>query len=191
MTHNHAIEQAVKAFEHVIDYGVDRMNGSETATLDLSQVGKAYRDLRAMQQEIPPQASVTVTKSAHANPAAMNKHGDHVSDLHGGGAVKTDEELAHHLASQLADTIEGVACGDELHRYLVPDLAIPLITQAFAAIRKKARDEALELAAAECDRHAKFCKSEARNGGDYKHLMTRYDEAIYNAEQIRKLKATK
>jgi len=54
------------------------------------------------------------------------------------------EQLAHHLASELADTIEGITCGDELHRYLLPDKAIPLLTQAFAAIRKQVRDEALE-----------------------------------------------
>jgi len=47
----------------------------------------------------------------------------------------SDEERARELAVKLGDTIEGVTCGDDIQRYLVPDKAIPLIAQAFAAIR--------------------------------------------------------
>lgn len=48
--------------------------------------------------------------------------------------------------------------------------------------------QALEDAAKECERHAKFCKDEAHKGGDFQHLITRCDEATYNAERIRAMK---
>jgi hypothetical protein len=44
-----------------------------------------------------------------------------------------------------------------------------------------------EACAAECDRHAEFCKSEAHKGGNFEHLMTRKAEADYLAERIRAL----
>lgn len=49
--------------------------------------------------------------------------------------------------------------------------------------------QALEDAAAECERHAAFCKEEAHKGGSWDHLITRADEAIYNAQRIRLLKS--
>lgn len=51
------------------------------------------------------------------------------------------------------------------------------------------RDAALEEAAKECERHAAFCKDEAHKGGAWDYLMTRNDEATYNAERIRRLKS--
>ena len=56
-------------------------------------------------------------------------------------------------------------------------LLLPLIEQAMLAER--------EACAAECDRHAKFCKTEADHGGDREHLMARYAEANWNAQKIR------
>lgn len=43
------------------------------------------------------------------------------------------------------------------------------------------RRAGLEQAEMECRRHAGFLKDEAHKGGDWKHLMTRHEEAIYNA----------
>lgn len=59
---------------------------------------------------------------------------------------------------------------------------------ALDALKAEVRDRALEEAASECDRHAKFCKDEAHKGGDFQHLITRADEATYNAERIRAMR---
>jgi hypothetical protein len=47
---------------------------------------------------------------------------------------------------------------------------------------------AIERAAEECDRHAEWLRKEAHAGGDWQHLMTRSEEATYNARCIRALK---
>jgi hypothetical protein len=52
---------------------------------------------------------------------------------------------------------------------------------------RRMRAEFLEEAAAECERHATFLREEAHAGGDWKHLMDRHQEAVYLANQIRKL----
>ena len=53
---------------------------------------------------------------------------------------------------------------------------------------REACDAMLENAALECDRHAEFLKVEAHGGGDWKHLRTREEEALYNAQRIRAMK---
>ena len=50
--------------------------------------------------------------------------------------------------------------------------------------------QALEDAAAECERHAAFCNDEAHKGGAFDHLITRAGEANYLAERIRKMKGS-
>lgn len=57
------------------------------------------------------------------------------------------------------------------------------LEKAFALGHEFGRDRAAE----ECDRHAEFCKDEAHKGGDFQHLITRADEAAYNAKRIRAL----
>jgi hypothetical protein len=52
----------------------------------------------------------------------------------------------------------------------------------------KGYHQALEDAAAECERHAKFCKDEAHKGGAFDHLITRAQEATHLAANIRKMK---
>jgi hypothetical protein len=42
-------------------------------------------------------------------------------------------------------------------------------------------------AAEACERHATFCEDEAHKGGAVDHLMTRHQEATYNAKRIRAL----
>lgn len=49
---------------------------------------------------------------------------------------------------------------------------------------KLERAAALREAAAECTRHAQFCKHEAENGGNREHLSARYAEANWNAQRI-------
>jgi hypothetical protein len=53
-----------------------------------------------------------------------------------------------------------------------------------AADRAAIVQETLRASAEECDRHAKFCKHEAENGGNREHLMARYAEANWNAQKI-------
>lgn len=68
-----------------------------------------------------------------------------------------------------------------------------LIQAARAASREVAPDEirnaALEEAAEECDRHAAFCKDEAQGVSYFADLLTRTQEATYNAQRIRVLKS--
>lgn len=91
----------------------------------------------------------------------------------------TPETRARELAQKLANN----------NGFSVPlQIDIEAIMQAFAALAGEVRNAAYEHAASECDRHAKFCIDEAHKGGDFKHLMLRKDEALYNAKQIRALK---
>jgi hypothetical protein len=59
-----------------------------------------------------------------------------------------------------------------------------MAVQIAEAIEEGRRD-GLEHAAQECERHGKFCKDEAHKAGDFHHLITRHDEAVYNAKCIR------
>jgi hypothetical protein len=71
-------------------------------------------------------------------------------------------------------------------------VTISLLTRIFEpAIRDLIAQAtaALDAAAQECDRHAAFCKSEADKGGNFEHLITRRDEAVYLAGRIRALRA--
>lgn len=70
-------------------------------------------------------------------------------------------------------------CASELESLL------PALENALDAHDAEVQDRALEEAASECNRHAAFCKDEAHKGGDFQHLITRADEAAYNAERIR------
>ncbi len=54
--------------------------------------------------------------------------------------------------------------------------------------RNETRNTTLEDAALECARHAAWLKKEAHAGGDWQCLMTRADEAVYNAKCIRAMK---
>lgn len=54
--------------------------------------------------------------------------------------------------------------------------------------KQEAVQRALEVAITECQRHADFCKDEAHRGGDWNHLIARYEEASYLAKSIRAMK---
>lgn len=69
-----------------------------------------------------------------------------------------------------------------------PLLTYEQIDERDRTIAQAARDQALEDAAAECERHAAFFKSEAQRGGEWKYLRTREEEALYNAYKIRAMK---
>lgn len=77
-------------------------------------------------------------------------------------------------ARELADAVYYKAHADE---------TVPLIIVFARAVER----DALERAAAECDRHAEFCKAEAHKGGAFEHLITRCAEATYHAKRIRAL----
>lgn len=47
----------------------------------------------------------------------------------------------------------------------------------------------LKKAEEECERHATFCHDEAQNGGNFKYLMARSEEARYNAQRIKSFAA--
>ena len=53
--------------------------------------------------------------------------------------------------------------------------------------KRLSAEAAIQASAEECERHAQFLKSEAERGGNWNHLMTRSEEALYNAQRIRAL----
>lgn len=97
---------------------------------------------------------------------------------------------AEELAEQIAG-IEFKYCKAEhlgnLGIWRREDAAEAQIILAKAALQG-AFSAGVEASVKECDRHEKFCKDEARKGGDFKHLITRCVEAAYNAQRIRALK---
>ena len=161
---NPTIEQAVKALERISKMYVN--------TWDLVDGG-----LMMFQERIPE------FEAAHDD---VQKAATSLRSLTEPMAVsKTDEELARELAKKVVSLYKVTPYTDKYKSM------IDAFHTAFTAIRAQAMSEAIELAATECDRHAKFCKDEAHKGGDFVHLMTLFDEATYNAQQIRKLKDSK
>lgn len=66
----------------------------------------------------------------------------------------------------------------ELH-----DISLP-------ALLKTAREDALQEAIRECDRHAEWLRKEAHAGGDWTILMAKHGEAVFLANNIRKIANT-
>ena len=61
------------------------------------------------------------------------------------------------------------------------------VVSAFPRPTAPSAEAMREAAAKECERHAEFMKGDAHAGGNWKHLMTRVEEALYNAQRIRRL----